>query len=450
MSVVGLAYCVLFVVLSVRKVLDPEWSAYARALPLVLKTPYTVSENRLSRSDEIKVGLTKYVLILGSMAVGLSGVAVWLLWVVGWWLIAYCVFASAWDRVYTLRDPEAEQALVRAAERRAQQAEMTAYYQAQQQLEAERREQAQRAFEGRRQLEKLGIAAVLDEPESPMSRFYVTKTFTEYGDPLTPFRERFAPLTDVNLRELLEQSGAVPYDPAKTIDVEPASAADEAAPEQLDSLFSEITTPPKPRLEALSRVREEAAGSPVKDVGPSDLPRVEGCIAAHLWEKLRTDWHDVIDSPVAKAQGGVTPPRGRYVPEQFVLSEALLEATLGGRPAGLKAWRYKGKSVPGLLLLDLETAERHPGLYAWLRQPENRDPLLDLETARDDLEALGLDLSVDDIAYGGGPVGGWRPPTLALTEMAWIVAIGYVPAGEATTSRGVKEPLRKIDLPVVW
>ena len=27
-----------------------------------------------------------------------------------------------------------------------------------------------------------------DEPESPMSRFYVTKTFTEYGDPLAPFR----------------------------------------------------------------------------------------------------------------------------------------------------------------------------------------------------------------------------------------------------------------------
>ncbi|MDN8974920.1 hypothetical protein Q0P09_15090, partial [Staphylococcus aureus] len=85
----------------------------------------TVSENRLSRSDEIKVALTKYVLILGSLAVGLSGVAVWLLWGVssvgvslvgvgwvlgwlaGWWLIAYGVFASAWDRVYTLRDPDA-------------------------------------------------------------------------------------------------------------------------------------------------------------------------------------------------------------------------------------------------------------------------------------------------------------------------------------------------------
>lgn len=58
LNVVGLAYCVLFMVLSVRKVRDPEWSAYARALPLVLKTPYTVSENRLSRSDEIKVALT--------------------------------------------------------------------------------------------------------------------------------------------------------------------------------------------------------------------------------------------------------------------------------------------------------------------------------------------------------------------------------------------------------
>lgn len=162
------------------------------------------------------------------------------------------------------------------------------------------------------------------------------------------------------------------------------------------------------------------------------------------------DWRDVIDSPVAKAEGSTTPARGRYVPEQLVLSEALLEATLGGRPAGLKAWRYKGKSVPGLLLLDLETAERHPELYAWLRQPENRDRLLDLETAIDELEALGVDLSVEDVAYGGGPVGGWRPPTLALTEMAWIVAIGYVPAGEATTSRGVKEPLRKIDLPVGW
>ncbi len=67
-----------------------------------------------------------------------------------------------------------------------------------------------------------------------MSKFYVTETFTEYGDPLAPFGEKFASLADVNLRELLEQSGAVQYDPAKAIDIETSLGTDEAEPDQLE------------------------------------------------------------------------------------------------------------------------------------------------------------------------------------------------------------------------
>lgn len=477
LGLVGLVYCSLFVVLSVRKVLDPECSFYSPAPPFAFGGTYTARENRLTDFDRFKLFLTNYVLILGSVAVGLSGMVVglislptWLtwgtglasavttiilVWLAGWFFAASRMVYVVWRRLYTPIDVEAEEALARAVERQEERTALKAHYEAQQRLAARRREQEQRRFEGRTQLETLGLAAMLDEPESPMSRFYVTKTFAEYGDPLAPFRKKFAPLTEVNLRELLEQSGVVQYDPAKTIDVEPSSATDETEPEQdlLELPPPETTARPKPRLEVLSKVREEAVPLPSEDASPAqalDLPRVEGHIAEHIWDKLRTDWRDVIDSPVAKAQGSVTPARGRYVPEQLVLAETLLEATLGGRPAGLKGWRYKGKSVPGMLLLDLQTAESYPELYAWLQKPENRDRLLDLETARDDLEALSLDISVDDVEHGVGPVGGWRPPTLALTEMAWIIAIGYVPAGEATTSRGVKEPLWKIDLPVEW
>lgn len=39
-------------------------------------------------------------------------------------------------------------------------------------------------------LKEVGIDGVLDEPESPMSRFYVTESFTGYGDPLKPFRKK--------------------------------------------------------------------------------------------------------------------------------------------------------------------------------------------------------------------------------------------------------------------
>lgn len=41
-------------------------------------------------------------------------------------------------------------------------------------------------------LKEIGIDGVLNEPESPMSRLYVTESFTEYGDPLEPFREKLA------------------------------------------------------------------------------------------------------------------------------------------------------------------------------------------------------------------------------------------------------------------
>lgn len=484
-------YCSLFAMTSLRKVIDPEWSFYSATPPFTIggTGTYTVREKPITKLGTLRLILTHYVLIFGSVAVGggclifvLSGkvakvvsAPTWLVSTIGpgsagaatTILILVVTFAlsgvclsvasrtvyAVWDRLYTPIDLEAEQASERAAKLQKQQALLRERREEQEQLTAPSREQEQRKLMGRMVLERLGIAAVLDEPESPMSRFYVTKTFTRYGDPLAPFREKFAPLADANLRELLEQAGAVSYDPAKTIDVEPLTATDKVKPEQLELPSPKTTARPKPRLEALSKVREEAVLPPSEDASPAqapDLPRVEGHIAEHLWDNLRTDWRDVIDSPVAKAEGSTTPPRGRYVPEQLVLSEALLEATLGGRPAGLKGWRYKGKSVPGMLLLDIETAERYPELYAWLQERDNRERLLDLEIARDDLEALSLDISVDDIEYGEGPVGGWRPPTLALTERAWILAIGYVPTAEATTSRGIKEPLWKIDLPVDW
>jgi hypothetical protein len=465
LMMIGLTYCLLLIVVGVHRVAGSEKTFYSPTPPFNFGKAYKTVKKELKGFRAVKFFVINYALILGIVALSLSSLPLWwflgigsiadvFIWLVLGLILAYFVLALAWPQLYTRIDVEAEQALARAAEREQEQAALRAHYEAQQRLVARRREQEQREFEGRMQLEILGIAAVLDEPESPMSRFYVTETFTEYGDPLAPFREKFAPLTGVNLRELLEQSGAVPYDPAKTIDVEPSSAAAEAELDQLELLPPpKTTTQPKRRLEILSKVREEAVLPPSDDASPAqapNLPRVEGHIAEHLWDNLRTDWCDVLDSPVAKTEGSTTPSRGRYVPEQLVLSEALLEATLGGRPAGLKAWRYRGRSVLGMLLLDLETAERYPELRAWLQKPENRERLLDLETARDDLETLGLDLSVNDVEYGEGPVGGWRAPTLALTERAWILAIGFVPAGEATTSRGVKEPLRKIELPVDW
>lgn len=52
-------------------------------------------------------------------------------------------------------------------------------------------------------LKELGIDGVLDEPESPMSRFYVTESFTEYGDPLEPFREKLTRVEGGTLKERL-------------------------------------------------------------------------------------------------------------------------------------------------------------------------------------------------------------------------------------------------------
>ena len=52
-------------------------------------------------------------------------------------------------------------------------------------------------------LKEMGTDGVLDEPESPMSRFYVTESFTEYGDPLEPFREKLARVEGGTLKERL-------------------------------------------------------------------------------------------------------------------------------------------------------------------------------------------------------------------------------------------------------
>ena len=52
-------------------------------------------------------------------------------------------------------------------------------------------------------LKEIGIDGVLDEPESPLSRFYVTESFTGYGDPLEPFREKLARVEGGTLKERL-------------------------------------------------------------------------------------------------------------------------------------------------------------------------------------------------------------------------------------------------------
>ena len=52
-------------------------------------------------------------------------------------------------------------------------------------------------------LKEIGIDGVLDEPESPMSRFYVTESFTGYGDPLEPFRKKLARVEGGTLQERL-------------------------------------------------------------------------------------------------------------------------------------------------------------------------------------------------------------------------------------------------------
>jgi len=57
-------------------------------------------------------------------------------------------------------------------------------------------------------MKRLGPAGVLNEPPSEMSRFYVTETFTGYGDPLAPFRDAFAPMANTDLKRVLEEASA--------------------------------------------------------------------------------------------------------------------------------------------------------------------------------------------------------------------------------------------------
>ena len=52
-------------------------------------------------------------------------------------------------------------------------------------------------------LKEIGIDGVLDEPESPLSRFYVTESFAGYGDPLEPFGEKLARVEGDALKERL-------------------------------------------------------------------------------------------------------------------------------------------------------------------------------------------------------------------------------------------------------
>lgn len=497
-TTIFVVYGLLFAVPMLRKAMNREWSFYSPTPPFVFiwdrwgKT-YTARENPPTGRDKFDLIFAHYVIVLGSVAVGvgcliyvLSGrvadlisVPTWLISAVGpgsarvativfilvvtslisaaCLLIAVLTVRKVWRHLYTPLDtpldPEAEREREWAAERRDRRVAIIPPYEEQRRLEAKRNEHERWKIDGLEQLKRLGLAGVLDEPELPMSRYYVTGDFTEYGDPLAPFREKFAPLTDVNLRDLLDQEDALQDDPDKTIDVEVSD--DTSEPESDLPELPPPATPvqPRPRLEALDGVREEAGVSPVEDASPtsgSELPKIEGHIAEHLWDKLRTGWYDVIDSPVAKVQGGKKPYRGRFVPEQLVLSEVLLEAVLGGRPAGLKSWRYKGQTVDGMLALDLETAALYPELQTWLQDPGSRAWLVNLETDRDKLETLSHFLTTSDVTGGDRSLGGWRPPTLALTERAWIHSIGYVPVGEKTTTRNIKKPLVKVELPVEW
>lgn len=474
LTVFLIVYGLLLAVAVVRKGIHRGESFYSAAPPFTRGKEFHATEKRLSDFKKTKIFFTNYVLILGAVAVGLTGAVVGLLnsptllswepwnlvsfvvltlvWPGMWLKGAHLMALKVWHRLYIARDPEAERKRERVAEQRERQAVVIPPYEEQQRLEAKRREHERWKIDGREQLERLGLAGVLDEPELPMSEYYVTNKFTEYGDPLAPFREKFAPLTGVNLRDLLEQENAVKYDPSKTIDTEFLENTSEPESDLLELPPPATPVQPTPRLKALDGVREQTA-APVEDASPtpvSELPKIEGHIAEHLWENLRTEWHDVIDSPVAKAQGSEKPYRGRYVPEQLVLSEGLLEAVLEGRPAGLKMWRYKGQTVDGMLAMDLETVALYPELRTWLQDPENRTRLFDLETDRDRLERLSPFITMSDVAGGELSLGGWRPPTLALTERAWIFTLGYVPNGETTTTRGIKKPLVKVELPVEW
>ena len=52
-------------------------------------------------------------------------------------------------------------------------------------------------------LKEIGIDGVLNEPESPLSRFYVTESFTGYGDLLEPFRKKLTRVEGGTLKEKL-------------------------------------------------------------------------------------------------------------------------------------------------------------------------------------------------------------------------------------------------------
>lgn len=62
-------------------------------------------------------------------------------------------------------------------------------------------------------LRRLGLGTVLDEPDSEMSKYYVTNTFTEYGDPLAPFRKNPALFRDERLQRELERADENPDTP---------------------------------------------------------------------------------------------------------------------------------------------------------------------------------------------------------------------------------------------
>lgn len=459
---VGFVYFSLLTLVSAKTATFPKKNFSSLPMPFA----YKVWERPLSLSEKAKVCITKYVAALVCMSFGLSWVPLWVLtgggpidvllvtnWSMMWLCSGYLAYILAWERFYTFDEPVSKWLSINDFYReKERQQKQLARAQESERLETERRERERRKQWAYAELEKLGLAEVLHEPESPMSTYYVTEMFTEYGDPLAHFRDIFAPLANADLQSLLKQHGVVRHDPAKTIDVEVSSAADKTKSDQLELPPPATPAQPKLRLKALAKAREQAASS-VSEAVPVSLPEpttVEGPGAAYIWHELQTTWREVIDSPAARVHGVVTPAEGRYAPEQLALPEALLDVTLGGRPAGLKGWRYKGSTVNGMLLMDLETAALYPELRAWLKKPANRDRLLDLDTAREDLASLASDITVGYVMRGDGPLGGWRPPSLALEESRWRISLGYVPAGEATTSRGVKESLWKVSLPVEW
>lgn len=222
LTAIGFVYFSLLTLVSAKTFIFPH--ASFSSLP-ILSTE--VWERPLSDSEEKVFNITKYVVALGCMSFGLSWVPLWVLegggpvnvllvsaWSIGWLSAAYLAYFLAWKRFYTPEKPVSEWMPIDDFYReKKRQEEQLALAQEREWREAEQRKQERHKQWADAELAKLGLAGVLDEPELPMSRYYVTNNFTEYGDPLAPFREKFLPLTDVNLRDLLEQEGMVQYDP---------------------------------------------------------------------------------------------------------------------------------------------------------------------------------------------------------------------------------------------